>query len=134
MEIVGLKNFVDDDVNKLIAKFVGFKPHPLTKMLKPIFNLYLKLDYEDDFEPVKLLFFRTHCYDCSVTLSEDELKGNYGQEISYFKLCSECYECEYFCERCHQALTNGEREIDMRPVLCDSCFEHENETEEENDD
>ena len=29
MEIAGLKNFVQDDVNKLIAGFVGFKPHPL---------------------------------------------------------------------------------------------------------
>ena len=28
MEIVALKNFVQDDVNRLIAKFVGVKPHP----------------------------------------------------------------------------------------------------------
>ena len=30
MEIVGLKQKVDDDINKLICKFVGVKPHPLT--------------------------------------------------------------------------------------------------------
>ena len=28
MEIVGLKQKVDDDINKLIAKFVGFPSHP----------------------------------------------------------------------------------------------------------
>ena len=31
MEIVGLKNFVQDDINKLIFKFVGFK-HPVAEM------------------------------------------------------------------------------------------------------
>ena len=31
MEIVGLKNFVSDDVNKLIFKFVGFK-HPVARL------------------------------------------------------------------------------------------------------
>ena len=34
MEIVGLKKFVQDDINKLIAKFVGVKPHPIAKLLK----------------------------------------------------------------------------------------------------
>ena len=33
MEIVGLKNFVPDDVNKIICKFVGVKPHPLARLL-----------------------------------------------------------------------------------------------------
>ena len=32
MEIVGLKNFVQDDVNKLIAKFVGFKSKPVAEI------------------------------------------------------------------------------------------------------
>ena len=31
MEIVGLKNFVQDDINKLIAKFVGVKPRKITE-------------------------------------------------------------------------------------------------------
>ena len=34
MEIVGLKNFVQDDVNKLIAKFVGVKPPKFIEELK----------------------------------------------------------------------------------------------------
>ena len=34
MEIVGLKNFVSDDVNKLIAKFVGMPIHPIAKVLQ----------------------------------------------------------------------------------------------------
>ena len=36
MEIVGLKIFVQDDVNKLIFKFVGVKPHPLTFEIKTL--------------------------------------------------------------------------------------------------
>ena len=34
MEIVGLKNFIPDDINNLIAKFVGVKPHPLAEILE----------------------------------------------------------------------------------------------------
>ena len=34
MEIVGLKNFVPDDVNKIICKFVGVKPPKFMKELK----------------------------------------------------------------------------------------------------
>ena len=33
MEIVGLKNFVPDNVNNLIFKFVGLKPHPLAEIM-----------------------------------------------------------------------------------------------------
>ena len=34
MEIAGLKIFVQDDVNKLIFKFVGFKPSKTAKTQK----------------------------------------------------------------------------------------------------
>ena len=34
MEIVGLKNFVPNEVNNLIAKFVGVKMHPCAEILK----------------------------------------------------------------------------------------------------
>ena len=40
MEIVGLKNFVQDDVNKLTAKFVGVKPHPLAKVMAEAIEMY----------------------------------------------------------------------------------------------
>jgi hypothetical protein len=33
-QILGLKNFVQDDVNHVIAKFVGVKPRPFTNELK----------------------------------------------------------------------------------------------------
>jgi hypothetical protein len=36
MEIVGLKQKVDNDINKLIAKFVGVKPHPFAKHIKQV--------------------------------------------------------------------------------------------------
>ena len=38
MEIIGLKQKVDDDINKLIAKFVGMKTHPITFTIKESFT------------------------------------------------------------------------------------------------
>ena len=34
MEIVGLTHFVNDDVNKFIFRFLGFKAHLVAVMLK----------------------------------------------------------------------------------------------------
>ena len=41
MEVVGLKNFVQDDINKLISKFVGFK-HPVAEMFKKHMDDHLR--------------------------------------------------------------------------------------------
>ena len=38
MGIVGLKRKVDDDVNKLIFKLVGVKPHPFAKHIKQVID------------------------------------------------------------------------------------------------
>ena len=48
MEIVGLKQKVDNDINKLIAKFVGIKPHPLAKLLINFSYKYADVDYDCD--------------------------------------------------------------------------------------
>ena len=42
MEIVGLKQKVDNDVNKLIFKFVGVKPHPLAELINESKGYWLK--------------------------------------------------------------------------------------------
>ena len=38
MEIVGLKQKVDNDINKLIIKFVGMKTHPIAHTIKESFQ------------------------------------------------------------------------------------------------
>ena len=38
MEIVGLKQKVNDDINKLISKLVGMKSHPITFTIKESFT------------------------------------------------------------------------------------------------
>jgi hypothetical protein len=43
MEIVGLKNVVQDDVNKLIAKFVGVQSKP-AQILQNVFNCFEHFD------------------------------------------------------------------------------------------
>ena len=45
MEIVGLKNFVQDDVNKRIAEFVGTtpsKPHTTAVIMKKLIEVMIK--------------------------------------------------------------------------------------------
>ena len=42
MEIVGLKIFVPNEINNLIAKFVGVKMHPLAEMLEKAIKRHLK--------------------------------------------------------------------------------------------
>ena len=126
MEIVGLKNFVQDDVNKLIAKFVGFKPHPVAILLKPLIR---KHGASETFAEDVFLwgFVAVPCYKCGTILNDDD---DYVKE-----LCLDCYEDEYFCPRCRKPLTDEEMELtDERPLLCNQCDEEENETEEEYED
>ena len=54
MEIVGLKNFVQDDVNKLIAKFVGMPVHPIAKALQNEICKIYKIKTFGKFENEKL--------------------------------------------------------------------------------
>jgi hypothetical protein len=54
MEIVGLKQKVDNDINKLIAKFVGLPVHPLAKALKIEICRIYKIKTFDKFENEKL--------------------------------------------------------------------------------
>ena len=131
MEIVGLTNFVQDDINKLTAKFVGVEPHPLAEILKPSFEEYfLKIRPDIVFDSSTFLFYRTHCQRCDECLSEDEIRGNYwehyGQYNIHFKFCSFCFEDWWFCPQCRTALTFEEMEdTDKRPLLCYECGEEE---------
>ena len=54
MEIVGLKQKVDNDINKLIAKFVGLPVHPIAKALKIEVCRIYKIKTFDKFENEKL--------------------------------------------------------------------------------
>ena len=123
MEIVGLF-FVQDDVNKLIARFVGVKPHPVAKLLEPLFDRYYF-----GFDASDFLWYRKRGYKCNERRDENEMNGDYGY-MDYFKLCSYCFEDEYFCEQCHKVLTSDEREIEIRPIMCDLCYEEEVEEDE----
>ena len=56
MEIVGLKKFVQDGVNKLIAKFVGFPVHPLVKLLRDAICFKEKCEVYNNPDLVLILF------------------------------------------------------------------------------
>jgi hypothetical protein len=49
MEIVGLKKIVDDDVNKLIAKFVGYRSKP-AQVIQNMLNTYCFINGADYLE------------------------------------------------------------------------------------
>ena len=123
MEVVGLKNFVPDDVNKLIFKFVGFKPHPLAELFKALITEYYSILAPDvEFDASCFLWYRTRCYKCDDRLNENEINANWQEELMHFKLCSFCFEDSYYCPRCHEALTYEELQLtDVRPLLCNQC-------------
>ena len=68
MEIVGLENFVQDDVNKIIAKFVGFKPHPVTKDLKRYITRYERWNIDKNATFSKYTVDALHCRLCNCLL------------------------------------------------------------------
>ena len=70
MEIVGLKNFVQDDVNRLIAKFVGFK-HPVAE----IFSKKVGKDAE---------YFVEHTLNVILVMKQGEIQHKIFK--SYWKL------------------------------------------------
>jgi len=57
MEIVGLKFFVNDDINNLIAKFVGVKPHPLAENLEKQIGRHLKNARNPQYTATEALHF-----------------------------------------------------------------------------
>ena len=135
MEIVALKNFVPDDVNKLIFKFVGFKPHPLATLFKELIHEYYSIFAPGvEFDASRFLWYRARCYRCDDRLDEDDMKATWQEEFMHFKLCSFCFEDCNFCPRCHEALTYEELQLTSeRPLLCNQCDEEENGTNEEED-
>jgi hypothetical protein len=83
-QILGLKNFVQDDVNHVIAKFVGVKPRPFTDELKNLVRFFENWpgDEEDTFS--KFVFCEIlHCCTCNRILKSSRLG-----------LCEECEEHE----------------------------------------
>ena len=82
MEIVGLKNIVQDDVNKLIAKFVGMPIHPIAKALQNEICKIYKIKTFGKFENEKLRkFFRQSIFD---EITSPKTNGVYcgGKRIS----------------------------------------------------
>ena len=63
------------------------------------------------------------------------MNGNYeelyGPYNPHFKLCSFCYKDQWCCYECDTPSTLEEMETDVRPVLCNACFEYENGTSDE---
>jgi hypothetical protein len=57
MEIVGLKFFVPNEINNLIAKFVGVKMHPLAEMLEKAIKRYLKNARNPEYTAIDALHF-----------------------------------------------------------------------------
>jgi DNA-binding transcriptional regulator YbjK len=57
MEIVGLKNIVPDDINKLIAKFVVVKMHPRAEILKKRIEHHLRTARNPQYTATDALHF-----------------------------------------------------------------------------
>ena len=57
MEIVGLKQKVNDDIINLIAKFVVVKPHPLAEILESEIKRHLKYARKPEYTTIDALHF-----------------------------------------------------------------------------
>ena len=84
MEIVGLKKFVQDDINKLITKFVGVKPHPLTIELRYLISKFNFRYKNSNVAFCEYMFVEVlHCCSCQQLIKGEMLRV-------YNELCEEC--------------------------------------------
>ena len=76
MEIVALKNFVQDDVNKIIFKFVGVKPRPFAIELKTLVGYFENWSGDEGATFSKFVFGEIlHCCSCECLLKGRSLKN-----------------------------------------------------------
>ena len=113
MEIVGLKQKVDNDINKLIAKFVGIKPRKITEEMKYFINDYHRLiwgyKYDDDevikhynyFNDKSILFY-THVLWNKVVRPNCGRCHKYKRDDNCILYCKRCDIIEFkeYQERC----------------------------------
>ena len=100
MEIVGLKQKVDDNINKLIAKFVGIKPRKFIEEID-----YLIKDYQFVLWEFKVDkdYVIEHYNDIGYMLF-------YKHVSSYFKNCRRCHKMKrergnngVYCRKCENS-------------------------------
>jgi hypothetical protein len=94
MEIVALKHVVNDDVNQLIAKFVGIKPHKFTEEIKKLMETYQKFLYGYKVDEDYVIEHSKHIG--HLLFHKRELRGK--NCVRCFKkkvqLNSMCYKCD----------------------------------------
>ena len=100
MEITGLKQKVDDDINKLIAKFVGYPVHPTAKMIKPYINAHRKfLDDRYYVERQNNIF-----YSFAKCMAHDDISNSMTcimcGDVSPIFYWREEYNYDYVCNDC----------------------------------
>ena len=68
MAIVAFKNILPNDINSNIAKFVGFKPHPITKDLRWYIQRYQGWNINKNTNFSKYTLNALHCLVCNCLL------------------------------------------------------------------
>ena len=77
MIIVALNNILPNDINNNIAKFIGIKPHPITKDLKWYIGRYQRRNRDKKLTFSKYTLNALHCIVCNCLLKGIMLKiGN----------------------------------------------------------
>ena len=94
MEITGLKQKVDDDINKLIAKFVGVKHREFIEQLEYLMTDYLRELYRSF--KIDEDYVIEHHYEIGYLLFHKRVLGN--------KNCVRCFKNKRkrfsYCEKC----------------------------------
>jgi hypothetical protein len=101
MEIVGLKQKVDNDINKLIAKFVGIQRRKFIKELTVLRRKYLFFLINEDFNEDEAIEYYYNHYNSNVMLF-------YTYTLRHEKMCNcaRCYKFKrskdsiLYCKKC----------------------------------
>ena len=114
MEIVGLKQKVDDNINKLIAKFVGITPRKFVDTLN-----FIKLSY------LKFLY-REYKVDEDYVMKYDTHYQQFYEH--YLRLNANCYRCHknkrqgaLYCYACDRIQFQEYQERCIRNGWGDGC-------------
>ena len=108
MEIVGLKQKVDDDINKLISKFVGLPVHPhariMTSLIKNFQNqnkMYFRICSMDDYIECRTNRFTRCLKRDSLVLWNCSRCGKKKCKEGYCRKC-DAIQFQEFQERCRK--------------------------------
>ena len=122
MEIVGLKQKVDDDINKRIAKFVGITPRKFIKELNVLTRLYQFFLLSEDFNEDEAIEYYYNHNNSTILLFY-----SYTFQLKKMRNCAKCYKFKrskdsiLYCKKCDRLEFQEFQERCIKNGFGDGC-------------